>query len=136
VAERLQLRIGWWLLATICGALLFLEMRRHGVPAAYVVSTCVFRRMTGIPCPGCGLTRALYAMVRGEWKELFVLHPLAPFLAFEGVAIWAAWGAWAAGWPLPLKGERLERFAEKLVLFNAALFVLVWGVRLYFHAIP
>jgi hypothetical protein len=116
--------------------LLYLEIRRHGAPAPYVVSTCVFRHMTGIPCPVCGLTRAFFSMAAGDWRRVFGLHPLAPFLALEGIGIWAVWGVGAAGWRMPLDQGRIERFAEKVILFNAALFVLVWGARLYFHAIP
>jgi hypothetical protein len=64
------------------------------------------------------------------------LHPLAPLLALECGAAWLVTGAWAAGWRLPLPQPQLERFVERLLLGNAALFVLLWGGRLYFHTLP
>lgn len=67
---------------------------------------------------------------------MFRLHPLAPFLAIESGGVWLLAGAWAASWRLPFSQPRLERFAERLILANAAIFVLVWGVRLYFHTLP
>lgn len=37
---------------------------------------CVFRSVTGIPCPGCGMTRALTAAVRFDLAAAFSYHPL------------------------------------------------------------
>jgi Protein of unknown function (DUF2752) len=132
---RRAVRITCWLLATVCGALLLVAMRRHGPPAPNAVSFCLFRRMAGIPCPLCGLSRASFALARGAWREMFRMHPLAPLLALECGAVWLASGAWAAGWRLPLPQPRLERYAERLILANAVFFVLLWGGRLYFHTL-
>ncbi|MCK9252974.1 MAG: DUF2752 domain-containing protein [Clostridiales bacterium] len=37
---------------------------------------CTFASTTGLPCPGCGLTRALAAALRGDLALAFRLHPL------------------------------------------------------------
>ena len=37
---------------------------------------CVFRRITGIPCPGCGMTRAHLAALRLDFRAAFYYHPL------------------------------------------------------------
>jgi hypothetical protein len=135
-SPRRAVRISCWLFATVCGALLLVEMRQHGSPAPNAISFCLFRRVAGIPCPLCGMSRACFALARGDWREMFRLHPLAPLLALECGAVWLASGAWAAGWRLPFPQPRLERLAERLILANAALFVLLWGGRLYFHTLP
>jgi hypothetical protein len=41
---------------------------------------CAFHWMTGIPCPGCGLTRSISALLRGRLSDSFWLHPLGPLL--------------------------------------------------------
>ncbi len=41
---------------------------------------CVYRNVFGIPCPGCGLTRALGLLIRGEAGRAFMLHPLFPLI--------------------------------------------------------
>ena len=37
---------------------------------------CIFRLMTGIPCPGCGMTRAWLAALRLDYAAAFAYHPL------------------------------------------------------------
>ncbi len=29
---------------------------------------CEFHRLTGLNCPGCGMTRAVYALLHGDWR--------------------------------------------------------------------
>lgn len=41
---------------------------------------CPFKRLFGVPCPGCGMTRALFAGVLSSLKLAFYYHPLVPFL--------------------------------------------------------
>ncbi len=37
---------------------------------------CFFRRITGLPCPSCGMTRAYLALFAGDIKNAFFMHPL------------------------------------------------------------
>lgn len=37
---------------------------------------CLFRYTTGLPCPGCGTTRACIAFVQGHVVDAFYWHPL------------------------------------------------------------
>lgn len=38
--------------------------------------TCVFKAYLGVPCPGCGMTRALRALLQLDLKEAFLYNPL------------------------------------------------------------
>lgn len=40
---------------------------------------CGFRAWTGIPCVGCGSTRALLALSEGDWQSAWTLNPLTSF---------------------------------------------------------
>jgi hypothetical protein len=42
---------------------------------------CGFRWITGRPCPFCGLTHAMFALVRGRWAEALHWHALSPVAA-------------------------------------------------------
>lgn len=43
-------------------------------------STCVYRATLGIPCPGCGMTRAFANLLAGHYKESFAMNPLWPLV--------------------------------------------------------
>jgi hypothetical protein len=37
--------------------------------------SCMFRRVTGAPCPGCGLTRCFICLVRGDVTRAWGFNP-------------------------------------------------------------
>jgi hypothetical protein len=94
--------------------------------------TCPMRVTTGVPCPGCGLTRAVMALATGNVAEALHWHPLvfllAPILVFtigRAMLIGAgflrpeAWKVRMPGWGLALFaalliGVWLARFAGYL----------------------
>ncbi|MDP4121153.1 MAG: DUF2752 domain-containing protein [Bacillota bacterium] len=57
--------------------------RRIIIPAAFIGILlllgyqCPFEKFFGIPCPGCGMTRAMLALFHGDIKSSLSLHPLA-----------------------------------------------------------
>jgi len=44
-------------------------------------SICQFRRLTGLPCPTCGVTRSLAMLAKGEWRRAVAYHPMGPLVA-------------------------------------------------------
>ncbi len=55
---------------------------------------CVFHELTGYWCIGCGITRALHALVHGDIAHAFSMNPLAMTL----LAISPLLTAWKFGW--------------------------------------
>ncbi|MGO3325249.1 DUF2752 domain-containing protein [Gordonia sp. (in: high G+C Gram-positive bacteria)] len=41
---------------------------------------CPFRHLTGLPCPGCGLTRAFVYTMHGELTAAVTAHAFGPFV--------------------------------------------------------
>ena len=40
------------------------------------VNTCLFRNITGIPCPSCGTTHSVISIMKGEFREAGKENPL------------------------------------------------------------
>lgn len=39
---------------------------------------CVWRKLLGFSCPGCGLTRGVCFLVHGRWRDAVQFNPLSP----------------------------------------------------------
>ena len=46
---------------------------------------CVFKTLTGLPCPSCGLTRTIIALSRGDVDRALFLNPLATIACAAGL---------------------------------------------------
>jgi hypothetical protein len=53
------------------------------------VVLCPFRAVTGLPCPGCGMTRAFCSIGHGELARAFGYNALAPFVFLAAMLVWA-----------------------------------------------
>jgi hypothetical protein len=62
-------------------ACLLAAMAWATVPAKPAFQLCGFHWLTGLPCPLCGLTRALLALAKGQWAAALHFNALSP-LAF------------------------------------------------------
>ena len=83
---------------------------------------CPFRRVTGLPCPTCGLTRSWNAALHGRLRESLVLHPLGP-LTVVGAA------AFAAGFDDRAPGLTKRLRSPAVVGSLATGWVAVWLIR-------
>jgi hypothetical protein len=43
---------------------------------------CPLKALTGIPCPGCGMTRAMLSITKGDFHGAFGYNPFSFFLLF------------------------------------------------------
>ena len=79
--------------------------------------TCPIKFLTGISCPGCGMSRAWLAVLRWDWRTAFAFHPL--FLL-----------------PIPAAGLLLFKRKVPEAMFRwgigsiCALFLIVYSIRL------
>ena len=48
---------------------------------------CVFQELTGLYCPGCGGTRALKALMKGDVITSILYHPLILYVVFVAVLL-------------------------------------------------
>lgn len=59
-------------------------------PFGALPSLCWFRRLSGVPCPACGMTRAWVHLAHGAPGAAWAMNPLGAALA----VLAAASGAW------------------------------------------
>ena len=52
------------------------------IGGATLPGICMFHGMTGLPCPGCGLTRSISAAAHGDLKSSFSHHRLGLLLLY------------------------------------------------------
>jgi hypothetical protein len=87
-------------------------------PAEYSYVPCMFNKITGLHCPGCGATRCVHALLHGDLEQalaynaLFVI--LSPWLAYAFLRM--AYEAWT--------GRRARRIR-----------VPAWGITILFSVL-
>ncbi|MEM7481193.1 MAG: DUF2752 domain-containing protein [Acidobacteriota bacterium] len=69
---------------------------------------CWIRVASGVPCPGCGMTRAFGRLAAGNLWQAWAFHPLAPIVALEIAIGWLLWGVHLSGRSVSALTGRLE----------------------------
>ncbi|MEM9069115.1 MAG: DUF2752 domain-containing protein [Myxococcota bacterium] len=129
-------RIGWFFLfavplaVMITAASLTPNPVGHGTHTQLGLPPCGFLVVTGLPCPGCGLTTSFTHMIRLEVVDAARANPfgVALFLvSFFTIPI-AAMG-FLRGLPVL---ETLDRFRfERVAVMLAGCSVIVWLIRIW-----
>ncbi len=89
--EDRQLALLW-----LAAAVSALVLRPLWLSLTPLLRPCVFRALTGVPCPTCGTTRAAIAFLSGDLAAAFAANPLAVL----GGLIFVLGGPLAAIWTM------------------------------------
>jgi len=100
------------------------------LPAALRWQQCGFARVFHIPCPGCGMTRAVTLLLAGDWRASLHMHPLAVPVVAAGAtfALATVWTTYVYGWPMVHK-SRLGRASLVGLGVAYAASIVLWGLR-------
>jgi hypothetical protein len=103
-----------------------------GLALHFELLPCPFAALWSVPCPGCGLTRAAWLLVRGDWYGALALHPLSPLLV-PGVGALLAWrlSRYVTGTERSLASARRTRWSEVLSLLLLGAVLGVWIARFF-----
>lgn len=86
-APRVRDARAWGVLVLLSGVFVVSAWWRPAdLPA---LTLCPFRALTGLPCPGCGMTRAFCALGHGEWRDALRYNALSPFVLLALLVLWA-----------------------------------------------
>lgn len=89
---------------------------------------CLFHWITGLYCPGCGGTRAVKYLLKGQLLTSFIYHPLVLYSVVAiGLSVLTAWIAKATG------NSRWRLGHEKgLIALGVGITVVNWLIKNYF----
>ena len=73
---------GWILMALFAMGAAVIHIK--GKTILNYVPPCMFHRVTGYYCPGCGGTRAVFTFFRGDIVRAFKFHPFVPYTVIIG----------------------------------------------------
>ena len=116
--QKRNLKISGALL--IAGLLYYAFIRLTGF---YV--PCIFRLITGLKCPGCGVSTMCVALLQLDFEGAYTANPFllitSPFVAFEIIYTFFVAG------PDTLQRGRFHRVNNILLYIYAAL-LIIWGI--------
>jgi len=126
------LPFGWRGVGVVLAAVLLLSVFLEPTWVGHQPSLCVVRATTGVPCPGCGLTRSFVATAHGEFGSAFAFHPFGPLLFAACACALLLLGLRAVTGRTPLGRRALARLQPAAWAVLAVW--LVWaGVRAVDH---
>jgi hypothetical protein len=120
-----------------CAALVAGMIAGGGVQAAWQIdvveglpefSVCVARWLSEIPCPGCGMLRALLRLGQLRFAEALLLHPLSLPCALG--ALWVVLGSPGRGRLQAGRHTSSHSASDWLVGSAIAVVLAVWALRL------
>lgn len=85
---------------------------------------CSFHQLTGLWCPGCGLTRGAHELLNGDVVSALSLNVFLPIVIVAIVGGWWLWLRRAWHLPAPRWTGSVRRFAPAIVVCVAAFGVL------------
>jgi hypothetical protein len=92
---------------------------------------CLLAVLFQVPCPGCGMTRALLCMLRGDMRGAVALHALSPvvlpWVAINAMRHVAAYVHTGDVWHVAPIGRAEQRAAIAL----AVLLIALWCARFF-----
>ena len=113
-----------WLIPVVLLLVVFAVLFLFNPAQTSFYPLCVFHRMTGLQCPGCGGLRATHHLLHGDIVTAFRFNPLVVLALPLGA--WLAWRRWRRVANAPTLSHRA---IAVWAWFLFAVIVLFWIVR-------
>lgn len=118
---------------TVCGRITA-DIKEYGMAVVAlliytVVTNLVFHAFCpliifcGIPCPGCGVSRATACFLTGRWQQAWQLNPMIFPLVLAAAYF---------GWNRYLIGRKVKGI-KAIIAAVLVLLIVVYGVRMYLY---
>ncbi|MBN1223528.1 MAG: DUF2752 domain-containing protein [Candidatus Aminicenantes bacterium] len=96
-----------------------------------VPDMCIFKNLTGIPCPGCGLSRAIVAAAHGRIRESLFHHRLGLLTLAYILLQFLYRSARIAAPVLTFRFSGAEKYLNRGIAVLGALYMLNWFYTLF-----
>ena len=120
----------WMILTGILTASFLLPLPVKDGSIGHLPSICLFYNLTGLPCPGCGLTRAFVCLGHGRWQEALHWHPFGWLVYGVCLLLWIRSGLfWRRGvllWPLSSRAVTRLSWSAAAVLLLTGIARIGW----------
>jgi hypothetical protein len=103
------LPFGWRGVGLVVAGVLLLSVLLEPAWVEGQPTLCVMHRTTGVPCPGCGLTRSFVATAHGDLGGAFAFHAFGPLLFLASALGLLALVGWTLSGREPLSRSALVR---------------------------
>lgn len=131
-SQRMVYRMLWALCAA---SYLWLSWQWLKPPTGISPTVCPVKLVSGVPCPACGTTRSMLAVLSGHLAEALWINPLG-FLAAAMVALlpfWLVWDALTGEKSLFLAYRRAEtQIQQPVVAVTLAVLIIcnwIWNIH-------
>jgi hypothetical protein len=94
------------------------------LPVLAFAPSCVFKGLTGLPCPTCGATRSIVFLARGDITAAFFMNPLVGACAIAAV-LFLLYSLFTLIFDVPRIGVALSENEKDLLRALVVLCVLV-----------
>ena len=115
------------LFSSILIILVLLSLRTYSSHLTSIPHFCLFQELFHVPCPGCGITRSVFSIARGEYFLAWQYNP-------AGIGLFSFLLAQIPMRIIALKyGNRTElvsKISRKWSLFVIFSLILVWMLKL------
>lgn len=92
-------------------------------PDGQYFTICAFKNVTGLPCPGCGLTHSFCALGKGDFSGAFSFNLMGPPLFLLSTLFWLRSAFYLAG--MEGKAEAFDRVMARFKVVWVFLIALI-----------
>lgn len=79
---------------------------------------CPIEKITGIPCPGCMMTTALYYFIQFDFKTAYYFNPALYLLLLMVIPLWITY-------------KKNKQFFQYLLSFTLLIWLVIYCIRMF-----